>query len=132
MGLRGKRVEILLRIFWVPKQLQELGTSLIGSWPKLGIKKAQSEDKADLGTRPQDEAFNSAWLEAKGQQKVLSQGSGVQICSRQPPLAPSSAEPSLCLSAAVAEAAAVRLPSPKVTDAGQLWAEGGALLFPYL
>lgn len=69
---------MLLRIFWVPKQLQELGTSLIGSWPQLGIKKAQSEDKADLGTRPQDEAFNSTWLEAKGQQKVLSQGSGVQ------------------------------------------------------
>lgn len=68
---------MLLRAFRVPKELQELGSSLIAAWEQLGIKRAKSEDKADLGTRPQDEAFNGAWLEAKDQQKVLRLGSGV-------------------------------------------------------
>ena len=43
---------MLLRAFRVPKELQELGSSLIAAWEQLGIKRAKSEDKADLGTRP--------------------------------------------------------------------------------
>lgn len=84
---------------------------------QLGVKEAQPEDRLPEAPRFGDKAFDNTWLVAKEQSKALRPRSGVE---QLPRLAPSSAKPPFCLSAAVAAAAAVQL--PEVADTGQLLA----------
>lgn len=90
-----------------------------GAWQQLGIKKAQSEDKADWGPGLRDETFNGTWLEAKEHWKELRRGPGVQRAT--------SARPQLCRTFFLSVSGPGRGScgaSPEVADAGQLRAEG--------